>query len=201
MRGVIGMGPQRHKANADNPDATIKELSIDVDIDQRMYLPFDPLRQRVLMMAFPNGTKNSDAVRKIAEHFKDTVKYYEPRNEPNFGSSGAAFVTRPRGNGRARCSTTSCNTTKTASGRRWSASSNRLGRSRSTRRRRGPRLTVSTATAGFSSTASPRSKTGRIRLLVHDVTWGGGATQAVSKAGGQTGPHQIMLREVELYGR
>jgi hypothetical protein len=44
-------------------------------------------------------------------------------------------------------------------------------------------------------------KTARIRLLVHDVTWGGGATEDVTKAGGQTGPHQIMLREVEVFGK
>ena len=44
-------------------------------------------------------------------------------------------------------------------------------------------------------------KTDKMRLLVHDVTWGGGATKDVAKAGGQTGPHQIMLREVEVYGK
>ena len=43
--------------------------------------------------------------------------------------------------------------------------------------------------------------TGKIRLLVHDVTWGGGATKAVAEAGGQTGLHQIVLREVEVYGK
>ncbi len=43
--------------------------------------------------------------------------------------------------------------------------------------------------------------TSKVRLLVHNATWGGGATEDVVKAGGQTGPHQIMLREVELYGR
>ena len=44
-------------------------------------------------------------------------------------------------------------------------------------------------------------KTGKIRLLVHDTTYGGGATKEVADAGGQTGPHQLMLREVEIYGR
>ena len=44
-------------------------------------------------------------------------------------------------------------------------------------------------------------KASKIRVLVNDVTWGGGATADVVKAGGQTGPHQIMLREVEIYGR
>ena len=28
----------------------------------------------------------------IVEHFKNDVTYYEPRNEPNFGSSGGDFV-------------------------------------------------------------------------------------------------------------
>ena len=33
------------------------------------------------------------------------------------------------------------------------------------------------------------------------MTWGGGATADVVRAGGQTGPHQIVLREVEVYNR
>ena len=41
----------------------------------------------------------------------------------------------------------------------------------------------------------------KIRLLVNEVTWGGGTTEDVTKAGGQTGPHQIMLREVEIYAK
>ena len=43
--------------------------------------------------------------------------------------------------------------------------------------------------------------TGKIRLLVHDVTWGGGPTKAVTEAGGQTGLRQLTLREVEIYGK
>ena len=43
--------------------------------------------------------------------------------------------------------------------------------------------------------------TSKIRLLVHDVTWGGGATKDVADAGGQTGLHQIVLREMEVYGK
>jgi len=42
--------------------------------------------------------------------------------------------------------------------------------------------------------------TQKIRLLVHDTTWGGGANSDIVTAGGQTGPHQITLREIELYG-
>lgn len=41
--------------------------------------------------------------------------------------------------------------------------------------------------------------TGKIRVLVHDCTWGGGATQDVVTAGGQTGPHQFTIREIEVY--
>jgi len=29
-----------------------------------------------------------------------------------------------------------------------------------------------------------------VRLLVHDCTWGGGATKEETEAGGQTGPHR-----------
>ena len=94
MRGVTGMGPQRHRADADKPDETIKRLEDELAIDQKMYLPFDPARKRSLMVAFPNGTKNLDGVKKIVEHFKDVVEYWEPRNEPNGGSSGADFATK-----------------------------------------------------------------------------------------------------------
>lgn len=41
--------------------------------------------------------------------------------------------------------------------------------------------------------------TSRIRLVVNDVTYGGGATADVVAAGGQTGPHQITLREVSIF--
>lgn len=43
--------------------------------------------------------------------------------------------------------------------------------------------------------------TNKLRLLVHNVTYGGGATQDVVDAGGQTGPKQIVLREIEVYGQ
>ncbi len=92
MRGVTGMGPQRHQADADKPDETIKRLEKDLAIDQKMYLPYDPARKRVLMVAFPNGTKNLAGVRKIVERFKDVVQYWEPRNEPNYGSKAPDFV-------------------------------------------------------------------------------------------------------------
>jgi hypothetical protein len=43
--------------------------------------------------------------------------------------------------------------------------------------------------------------TDKIRILVHNTTYGGGATEDVAKAGGQTGPHHVMLREIEVYGK
>ena len=95
MRGVSGMGPQRHSANAGKPEQSIAELDKVIAVDRAMYVPFDPVRKRVLMIAFPGGTKGKeDGVRKIVEHFKDVVAYYEPRNEPNYGSSGADFAAK-----------------------------------------------------------------------------------------------------------
>jgi len=93
MRGVTGMGPQRHRAEAAKPTESFKELDAGLEPDKKYYLPFDPARKRALMIAFPNGTKGKlDGVRQVVEHYKDVVKYWEPRNEPNFGSSGADFV-------------------------------------------------------------------------------------------------------------
>jgi hypothetical protein len=95
IRAVAGIGPQRHAANADKPDESIRELEKSIAIDRAMYLPYDPLRQRALMIAFSNGTRGKEAgVRRVVEHFKDVVRYYEPRNEPNYGSSGKDFLER-----------------------------------------------------------------------------------------------------------
>ena len=98
MRGVLGMGPQRHAARdfekPEKVEEVLRKLGADVALDTNYYLPFDPVRQRALMMAFPNGTKGKlEAVRRVVERFQHEVRYWEPRNEPNFGASGAAFVT------------------------------------------------------------------------------------------------------------
>jgi hypothetical protein len=93
MRAVSGMGPQRHSADASKPDESIRRLEAEIATDKELYLPGDPKRRRALFIAFGNGTKGHlDGVRKIVEHFKDTVQYYEPRNEPNGGSTGGDFV-------------------------------------------------------------------------------------------------------------
>ena len=46
------------------------------------------------MIAFSNGTKNLAGVRAIVEHFKNDVRCWEPRNEPNGGSTGADFAVK-----------------------------------------------------------------------------------------------------------
>lgn len=95
MRGLTGMGPQRHSVrDASKPEEEIKKLEPDIALDKQFYLPFDPFRKRVLLIAFPNGTKDLAGVRKIVEHFQNDVKYWEPRNEPNGGSSGADFAVK-----------------------------------------------------------------------------------------------------------
>ncbi len=47
----------------------------------------------------------------------------------------------------------------------------------------------------------PTVQTGKIRLLINDVTYGGGADGTVAGAGGQSGAHQATLREIELYNQ
>jgi hypothetical protein len=93
-RGVLGMGPQRHAVHTKKIEDSIKAIDGDVALDRKYYLPYDPARKRVLMAAFPNGTGDLDGVRRIVEHFKDDITYWEPRNEPNFGSGGADFVNK-----------------------------------------------------------------------------------------------------------
>jgi len=95
MRGVAGIGPQRHAViDAAKPDEAIGKLAGDIALDRKYYLPFDPERKRALMVAFPNGTKDLDGVRKVVGSLKGDVAYWEPRNEPNGGSSGADFAAK-----------------------------------------------------------------------------------------------------------
>ena len=42
--------------------------------------------------------------------------------------------------------------------------------------------------------------TQKIRLLAHNTTYGGAPASDIVTAGGQPGPHQMTLREIELYG-
>jgi len=92
-RDVTGMGPERmNVSDASKPDEAIRKLEGEIAIDRKMYLPYDPARKRVLMVSFPNGTKDLEGVRKVVTRFQNDVRYWEPRNEPNGGSSGADFA-------------------------------------------------------------------------------------------------------------
>ncbi len=94
MRGVLGMGPQRLRVeDAAKPEEAIAKIEQDVALDRRYYLPFDPIRKRVLLCAFPNGTKGKESgVRQIVAHFQNDIAYWETRNEPNFAGSGRDFA-------------------------------------------------------------------------------------------------------------
>jgi hypothetical protein len=111
IRGIVGSGPQRHKMTAyqeptgsnPNPSAadhqavvtqTIALRSQDVAQEKTYYTPFDPYRERVLLGAFDNGTPSQalPGVTQIVNTFKNDIKYWEGRNEPNFFMSGSAYA-------------------------------------------------------------------------------------------------------------
>ena len=96
LRGVIALGPQRHYVENDSdPAGAIQALLGDVALDQQYYLAYDdPLRPRDLMIAFPNGTANLTGVSQVVGQFQDSVRYWEPRNEPNGTVSGADFAVK-----------------------------------------------------------------------------------------------------------
>ena len=97
VRGITGMGPQRYEVqNAASPDADIAQIQSEIALDQLFYTPYDPIRPRPLMIAFPNGTAgaaNLAGVKKVVQAFQNQVEYYEGLNEPNNSIDGASFVT------------------------------------------------------------------------------------------------------------
>jgi len=95
IRGITGMGPQRYPiTDASNPDPDIAHIQSEIAVDKQVYTPYDPVRNRVLMMAFPNGPTNLAGVQKVVQTFQNDVKYWEGRNEPNYAYNGAQFVTQ-----------------------------------------------------------------------------------------------------------
>ncbi len=93
MHGVTGIGPERESVpDCTKPEMSIKSLEPPIQLLEKFYMPYDPLRHRVLEISFSNGTKDSAGVKQIVEHFKKRVQCWEPRNEPNGGSTGAAFA-------------------------------------------------------------------------------------------------------------
>ena len=96
LRGVTALGPQRNYVENDSdPAGAIQALLGDIALDKQYYLAYDdPLRPRDLMIAFPNGTANLSGVSQVVSQFQDSVRYWEPRNEPNGGASGTDFAVK-----------------------------------------------------------------------------------------------------------
>ena len=103
-RGVLGMGPERHPvSDASQPAQAFASLDPAIAQDKQFYTPFDPQRPRPLLIAFPNGVASSDPTQQsknlaglaqIVAHYHNDVKYWEPRNEPNYAYSGADYVNK-----------------------------------------------------------------------------------------------------------
>jgi hypothetical protein len=95
MRGIVGSGPQRHRlyANSDWQTA-VNYRAQDIAQEKTFYTPYDPYRNRVLLGAFPDGTSNPNGtasvnyVTPVVQAFQNDVKYWEPRNEPNYANNG-----------------------------------------------------------------------------------------------------------------
>ncbi len=94
LASTVIVGPERFQAEAGDPAGSIVRLEHDIAVARELYLGRDLVRPRALLIAFPNGTDNLAGVRQIVEHFKGQVGYYEPRNEPNFNSSGTDFAVK-----------------------------------------------------------------------------------------------------------
>ena len=85
MRGIVGLGPQRHYiADVNNPDPTLQTVTADIGLDQQYYLANpDPVRPRDLMVNFPNAGSNMAGVTKVATRLGSQVTHWEWQNEPN----------------------------------------------------------------------------------------------------------------------
>jgi hypothetical protein len=89
--GLCGVGPDRIRiSDAGNPAGCYPYLDAMVSQAKQYYVGGnpDPARPRSLLMSFANGTTNLDGVGQIVSRYKNDVKYWEPRNEPNDGTFG-----------------------------------------------------------------------------------------------------------------
>jgi len=109
LQSVLASGPERYAADVTTAQTTadsIAAIDHDIAIAKQLYVGRDAARPRDLLIAFSNGTSTAkdgsaspDAtaqmarVKQVVEHFKNDVKYWEARNEPNYGASGAGFAT------------------------------------------------------------------------------------------------------------
>lgn len=104
MRDLTAMGPQRfYVDDASKPDAAIAKLTQDIALEKANYLSYDPVRKRSLMIVFRNGVSGGDpakiaGVKKIVQQFRNDVKYWEGKNEPNAGwtSGNTAAMTEQK---------------------------------------------------------------------------------------------------------
>ena len=65
---------------------------------RQYYVPTnDPVRPHPLMIGFPNlpvnAAPNAAGIQAVVSRYMNSVKHWEPRNEPNDGASGSSFVT------------------------------------------------------------------------------------------------------------
>ena len=93
LLGAFGLGPARLMADAGHPEATIKALDPQIALARKYYLPYDAARKRVLIVSVPDNTFNPEGLRKIVQHFKSDVPYWELRTNPA-AVSGADFATQ-----------------------------------------------------------------------------------------------------------
>jgi hypothetical protein len=92
IRGLAAIGPDRHEVDDTDVPDSIANTNYAIAVDNQYYTPFDPVRPRKLLCSFANGTTNLANVAQIVTALKGSVKYWEPRNEPNFTTSAADFV-------------------------------------------------------------------------------------------------------------
>ncbi len=95
MRGLVGSGPQRHRFYALSDWQTAANARAqDIAQEKTYYTAHDTYRNRVLLGAFPDGTSNPNGtaslnyVTQVVQAFQNDVKYWEPRNEPNYANNG-----------------------------------------------------------------------------------------------------------------
>jgi len=95
IRGMAAVGPDRHQVDDTDVTDSITNVSEAVAVDNQYYTypGADPSRPRKLLGAFAGGTQNLTAVAQIVTALKGSIKYWEPRNEPQGSTSAADFIT------------------------------------------------------------------------------------------------------------
>jgi sugar lactone lactonase YvrE len=92
VRGIAAIGPDRHQVDCTDATNSIATVSQAIAVDNQYYSGMDPVRPRKLLCSFGNGTSNLAGVAQIVTALKGSVKYWEPRNEPNFSTDPATFI-------------------------------------------------------------------------------------------------------------